>query len=252
MNFTYCGLMLIFVVPFSLHYGAGWPVLWPNLILASFFWAVGNLLYVIALYKMDLTTLSPLFNVRMGFTLLLGTLFLGEHLSVLQLLFIGLMFLGSVLVTLDEKMSFGSLTKAGVLLVVFMWLVFSLDAMFIKKTIADNGFWTATLWMFVFVQFFFLFTVPRFYKEIESLSRRAWLLILLVAVLDFVATLAVNRAYEKNISISSAIITLPLSAIMAFALSLMAPKVLEKHTAKVYTARFIGIALIVWAGIKLT
>ena len=252
MNFAYCALMLIFMVPFSLFYGAGWPHLWFNLFWAGLFWAIGNILYIIALYRMDLTTISPLFNVRLGLTLLLGVLFLGERLSVAQLIFIGLMFLGGVLVTLDERMSLKSLTRGGVLLVVCMWLVFSLDAMFIKKTIADNGFWTAALWMLLIAQAVFLLTIPKFKKEILNLTRWAWLFILLVAVLDFVATLAVNRAYEKNISISSAIVTLPLSAIMAFLLSFVAPKLLEKHTAEVYFARFVGMAIIVWAAIKLS
>jgi drug/metabolite transporter (DMT)-like permease len=252
MNFAYCSLMLVFVVPVSLYFGAGWPVLWGNLFWAGAFWALGNILYIVALYKMDLTTLSPLFIVRMGFTLFLGMVFLGEHLSIAQLLFIGLMFCGSLLVTLDERMSLRTLTKSGVLFIVAMWLVFSLDAMFIKKTIIDNGFWTATLWMFLIAEAFFLFTIPKFSKEIKHLRRQAWLFILFIAILDFVATLAVNRAYEKNISISSAIVTLPLSAIMAFILSFIKPGLLEKHSMKVYAARFIGIAIIVWAGIKLS
>ena len=252
MNFAYCGMMLIFIVPISLYYGVGWPTLWVNLFWAGLFWGIGNILYIIALYKLDLTTLSPLFIVRMGFTLLLGMIFLGEHLSTTQLLLVGFMFCGSLLVTLDERMSLKFLTKGNMLFIVSMWLAFSLDAMFVKKAIIDNGFWTATLWMFLIAQASFLFTIPKFTGEIKNLSRKALLFILFVAVLDFVATLAVNRAYEQNISISSAIVTLPLSGIFAFLLSIFIPKLLEKHTWKVNVARLVGAALIVWAGIKLT
>jgi drug/metabolite transporter (DMT)-like permease len=252
LNFAYSGLVLVLTMPLALHYHAGFPARWTNVILAGIFWALANVFYILALYKLDLTTLSPLFNVRTGFAVLLAVLFLGEKISSLQAVLIALMFCGGVLVTLDERMSWRSLTSRGTLLAVLVMFAFTMDAVFIKKAIADEGFWTVTLWMPIIAQALFCLTLPRFASEVRRIGAKPWLFILFVALFDFIGNLAANRAYEKNVSISSAIITLPLSGVMAFILSLLVPKFLEKHTAKVYAARLIGTALIIWAGIKLS
>ncbi len=153
--------------------------------------------------------------------------------------------------TLDEQMSYRSILNPGIALAVLSIFTFSLWAIFIKKAVADSDFWTATLFMWIFAQILFCFTIPMFVKEVKNISRSQYWFILLVAVFDLIGTLAANRAYAANVIVSSAIINLPLSAAIAFCISFFFTKSIEKHTWRVYLFRFIGVILIIWAGIKL-
>lgn len=213
---------------------------------------LANIFWILALYELDITTMTPLYNMRTVFAVLFGVLLLAEKLSAFQLVLIALMICGGVLVSLDERMSWRSMLSKGSVLVLAGMLVFTMDAVFIKKAIAQNGFWATTLWSLVIAQIFFCFTLPKFAGEIKKFSKKQGLFVFCVAIFDLIGTLAANRAYKDNVSISSAIISLPLSAVFAFILSLMYPKLLEKHPAKVYLARFAGLVLIVWAAIKLS
>jgi drug/metabolite transporter (DMT)-like permease len=252
LNFGYSGLVMVFTIPLALYFHAGLPQFWGNIIWAGVFWAIANIFYIFAIYRFDITTLSPLFNLRIAFTVILAVLLLSEKLSAMQLVFIGLMFFGGILVTMDEKVSWRSLFNWKALLTVLaMLLAFSIDAVFIKKAITQNNYWVVTLWTPIIAQFLFCFTLPKFAGGIRGINRKQGWFIFLVGLLDFLGTLAANKAYEKNVSISSSIIALPLSAVLAYILSLFAPKLLEKHTAKVYAARFAGTVLIIWAAIKL-
>ena len=60
------------------------------------------------------------------------------------------------------------------------------------------------------------------------------------------------KAFGENISISMTIISLPLAMIMTMALSVVAPKLLEKHTAKVYAIRLSAAAAMFVAALGLS
>ena len=63
---------------------------------------------------------------------------------------------------------------------------------------------------------------------------------------------AANRAFAVNVGISSAIMTVPLSMIFAVLFSVFAPKLLEKHTMKVYALRFAAAAIMIFAALRLS
>ncbi len=73
-----------------------------------------------------------------------------------------------------------------------------------------------------------------------------------MAAAGTLGTIAVNKAYQTNISITSVIISVPLSMIAAYVLSIFAPRLLEKHTQKVYLVRFAAAALMIVGAIQLT
>lgn len=252
LNFAYSGLVLILTVPLAVYFHAGLPAHWESVILAGVFWALANIFYIFTLYKLDVSTATPLFNFRIVFTVILAELLLKEWVSPAQLWLIALVLVGGVLVTLDERLSRRSMLSWGTAFAVLAMLAFSIDAIFINRSIAENGFWTVTLWSVVIAQILFCLTLPKFSAEVKTVANRQWLFILCVAIFDLVGVLAANRAYAKNVSISSAIITLPLSAVLVFIVSLIAPKFLEKHTIKIYLIRFAGAALMVYAGIRLS
>ncbi len=252
LNFFLMGFTLLLTIPFGIYYhAAGLPAHFLNVFWAGIFWGLASILYVLALYRMDVSSLSPLYNIRTAFAIILAALFLAERLSVLQFILIAFMFFGGILVTLDERMSWRSIFTWGGFFAMLDMLALALMAVFIKKSIVEIGFWPATLWMFIIGQLLFCLTLPLFFKEIKNLLARDWALLLLIAVLDLIATLAANKAYTYNVSITAAIISIPISSVIALVFSVFAPKLLEHHPVKVYVVRFLGAALIVYAGIKL-
>ena len=251
-NFSYNGLVLLFTIPIALHYGAGVPPHWTFIIWSGILWALGCIFWLLAIYRLDVTTLSPLWlGLRSMFAIILGGLFLGEVISLNQFFLIVLIIFGVSLVTLNEKISWRSMLNSGVGLSILSMFIFTVWAILIKKAIAVSDFWTATIWMLVIGQIFFCFTLPYFISEIKNIEKKQGLFIFFVAVFDLIGVLASNRAYQENLIISSAIVNLPLSAVMAFLISCFTTKSLENHTWLIYLFRFIGIILIVWAAIKL-
>jgi ABC-type Na+ efflux pump permease subunit len=64
--------------------------------------------------------------------------------------------------------------------------------------------------------------------------------------------LAANAAYAGNVGIASTVISLPFSMVIAFALSIFVPKLLEKHTMKIYAIRFSAAAVMIFSALKLS
>ena len=232
--------------------GAGVPVAWGNIVLAGLSFAFATSFFIFANYRLDVSTFAPLFNFRTIFVVILGTLFLGEVLSGLQLLFIGMMVLGGVLVTFDEKFSIKSFFSLGVLLALADMAALALMALFLKRALAESGFWTVNLWYYLFGTALVFLTAPFFYKDIKTLYKPQVGSILVASVVGVAGNFAAAKAYASNISISGAIISIPLSVAIVVIFSLFFPKLLEHHNWKVYLVRIIAAIILVYAGIRLS
>ena len=124
--------------------------------------------------------------------------------------------------------------------------------MFIKKSIAENGYWEVTLWMAILSQIFLLFTIPLFKKEVRKLNvKHVWSVFAMSLALA-VGVMMENRAYQENVVITNIVTALPFSVIMAFLFSIFAPNLLEKHTLKVYAIRFSAAAIMIAAALKIS
>jgi drug/metabolite transporter (DMT)-like permease len=195
--------------------------------------------------------IGSLYNFRTAITVILGALFLGEVLSVQQYILIGIIFVFGMLITIDERFSIRSFFKRGIAIALLGVSCSALMAIFIKKAVAEAGYWDTTLWMAVLGQIWLLPTIWFFKKDIVQSTPKQYLVTAGTAVAGVLGTLAMNKAYSLNVSISSAIISLPFSLIMAFFFSIFAPELLEKHTLKVYAVRFISAAVMIVAALNL-
>ena len=165
LNFFYMGLVFVLMVPFAVkNHATGVPAHWNSLLWAAVFAAIAGLLFIFAVFKMDASSLGPLFNIRTVFAVLLGFLFLGERLSVLQIWLILGMIGGGVLVSLDERLSWRTVFSLGGMFVILEMLTLAIMAIFIKKSIAEIGFWQTNFWMFLLAQVFYCLTIP-FYSS---------------------------------------------------------------------------------------
>lgn len=251
-NFLWSLFALMFIIPIALVNRVTWPANWTNIIWTAVFTSIFYLTYTFLIYKFDVSTFAPLFNLRTGLAVILGVIFLAESLTFYQVILIGLMMVAGILVTLDEKFSLKTFFQWPILIVFLSMVSLTIQSVFIKKAMMVNGYWEVTLWSFVLTQILLLLTVPWFYKDIIFISRRQAGSLGLMGLCDVAVNLASIKAFSVNVSISSAIISMPFSLIIAFILSFVAPKLLEKHHIKVYALRFLGTGAMLWAALRLS
>jgi drug/metabolite transporter (DMT)-like permease len=251
-NFLWSLLLFLFMLPIALINHVGIPKVWDNILLVSLLNAVGSVLYIFVLYKLDVSVFSPLFNFRIIFTVILGALMLGEMLTVSQYALVCMVFVAGIAVSIDEKLKWKSFFRKPILVCILLLILTAFMNIFLKKAIVQNGFWEVNFWSTALSLLFICTTVPFFRKELNRTTIKQIGIVALIALSSTIGNLTVNTAYAKNVSISSVIIAMPISMIMAFILSIVAPKLLEKHTIKIYAIRFIGATVMIIAALKLS
>ncbi len=251
-NFCYLLFLLIFTFPIAISQGVSIPVKWGNLTVASLLLAIALTLYSLALYKLDASVISPLYNLRVPFSLLFSVIILGEILTKNQYFLILIMFLAGLFITIDENMSLGSFFQKPVAMVFFSTIFVSLMAVYVKKAIADVGYWNFSLWSLIIAQGILLVTLPLFMNDLRTISKKQIGILVVLSLFDTLATLANNRALEVNVSITATILAVPTGMILAYLLSIFAPKLLERHTQRVYAIRFAAAAVIIIVALKLS
>lgn len=251
-NFLWELFVLLCTIPIALYFHAGLPKDWTSIIILSFVNAISGIFYIFALSMLDVSAFSPLFNFRTVFSVLLGVMFLGEVLTTQQYLLVGVIVTAGLFVSLDEKLTMRSFFQKGVLFAMLEMVTLAFYGMFTKQAIQMNGYWSTNLWMDIVTQIMLLVTIPLFFKNIRRTTSLQIQGALYMALAGGLGVLASTRAYATNISISSAIVSLPFSMIMAMMLSFIAPKFLEKHTMKVYAIRFTAAAVMILAALKLS
>ena len=251
-NFFWLLWILIFTIPLALTAGASWPTSWWSILAAGTFYALGSLFYILALYQIDVSVIAPLYNIRTLFSVVLGVLWLKESLSPLQLFLIGVMIFSSVVVTYEEKFSGRSFLNIGILTTVVGTIFSALMGVFIKLSVAENDYWTVTLFMPIISQLILLVTLPKFAKDLRKVSVKNHLAIIFIALFGLVGTLSANKAFAGNVSLTTVILSLPFSMILTFILSQALPDLLEKHSLKVYAVRFSSAAIMIASAVKLS
>lgn len=233
-------------------YSVGIPVNWNPVIISSLFSALFLICYVYALYHVDVSVFSPLYNIRTALSPLLGIVLLGELLNGPQYFLIAVIFVAGLFVSIDERFSIHSFFQKPILVFCLAMVCLTLSTIYIQKSIAVNDYWTATVWITILTQLLLGITIPKWYKDIRTIRPKHIGSLFFVAFVGMLGILAANKAFEKNVSISTAIISIPSSMILVFLLSRIAPKLLEHHTVRVYIVRFISAGIMITAALQLS
>ena len=251
-NVTWGLFVLILTAPIAYFNGIHLPTAWGNLLLASFFSALAGIFYVLSIFALDVSVFSPLFNLRTVFSVILGGLFLAEVLTSNQYLLVFIIVVAAVFVTLDEKFNWRSFFKKPIAIGITEMLLLSLMSVFVKKTVADIGYWSTAFWIALIGEVFTFFTLPLFIKDLKSTRPIKYIGTFLIALVSTFGTLASIKATSVNVSISTVIISLPMSMILVFIISRFKPELLEKHSLKIYAIRFISAAIMIIAALRLS
>lgn len=243
---------LLFTIPPALANNATIPSDWVSVFLAALFLTLFNIFWIFATYALDISTLTPLFSFRGIFAVLIGVLFFNETFRMNQLVFIALIIVAGVFTSLDEKFKIRSFFRWDVFLGIATALMLAVYNSFIKVSVMNNGLWSTNLWSVVLSAALVIPTIPLFVKEFRKMNSGHIMPIALMGVLDTVSRFSANIAYGANLAISSLIMNTPFSMVLAFMFSIFAPKLLEKHTLKIYAIRFGATAVMIWSAMQLT
>lgn len=251
-NFFWNLFILVGTIPIALVYQVGMPADWTSVIIAGVFAFLTSTFYVLALYNLDVSIIGPLYNFRSAFAALIGAAFLGEALTGSQYFLIVVIFIAGIFLNVDEKLRFKAFFRSRNMFGVLAVFVSAIFGFTIKTSIVQNGFWETSLWMPIIVQILLLGTLPLFYKDLFVTPIKKYFGVIVAGFLNAAGDLAVNKAYAANVTISTAIISIPFSMIIAFIFSLFAPHLLEKHTPRVYAIRFLAALVMIIAALKLS
>ncbi len=245
-------LTVLYIAPLAMFNNVGLPQDWGSMVWLGIANAVSGIMFVLAFYAVDLTVLAPLSNIRTPFVALLGVLWFGEQLSFLQWALIGAVFVAGMVIHIDERMSIRSFWTKGMGLVL-LWIPTSVwfNTM-VKRASQSNGYWEVALWSNILALLLILPTVPLFYRDLSKIHFSRYYTSAFSIVLWTAGLLFSVKALGENVSITMAIMSLPLSMVFTMALSVFWPKLLEKHTLKVYAIRFVAASVMFAAALGLS
>lgn len=251
-NFLLTTVTLLFTIPPAIYYHATLPNGWILVILAAISATINTISYIFSNANLDVSVFMPLYNFRNIFTLLIGFLFFGDRFPAFKLFYVAVIIIAGVWTSLDEKLSLKSFFKIAIALGILTVFFSAVNSAFTKAVLMNNNLWTTNLWIAIINFVLLIPTIPLFKKDIKKLDVVHITPVVLMGLFFTVGTFAANKGYEGNYSITSLIMVMPFSMIFAFLFSIFAPKLLEKHTLKIYAIRFFSTAIMIWAAMQLT
>lgn len=251
-NFLLVLVTLLFTLPPALFYHAGLPNNWWPIIFAAVFSTLFNVFWIFSTYALDVSTLTPLFNFRTVFVLIIGWIFFKEILSVNQLFFVAVILIAGMFSSIDEKFSLRAFFQKSIAIGLITMLFLAINNAFIKESLKSNSLWTNNLWIILIDTIFLIPTFPLFYKQLRKLNLSHVLPIGAMGIFQTITEFSANVAYGVNLGVTSLIMNTPFSMILAFLFSIFAPKILEKHTLKIYAIRFTATIIMIFCAMQLT
>jgi len=119
-----------------------WQIIW----LHSLMFFIGNFLFFTAIFKTDVSTFAPIFQVQAGILAILAFVFLKERFPVISYFWIGLMIFGGTLVAYEEKMKLRAFWQKPALLVLASTFFYATSDLFAGFALKHISFWTLTFW----------------------------------------------------------------------------------------------------------
>ncbi|MCL4418954.1 DMT family transporter [Patescibacteria group bacterium] len=251
-NLLWIAFGIPFVIALALLRGGGIPTDWLSLFLLAASGALFYSLYTVSLYKIDVTTMGPLFSLRTVFAVILGVMFLHEKISFLGFGLITFIVLMSPFAAYNENLKLKAFFHKYVLVAVIAMVFLALDGYYTNISVAKNGYATTLLWQDILILLLLLPSLKFAKIGKESFSINKLYPFILLGFTHFGYLVTANLAYAHNLALSTVIVSLPLSMIFAYLLSRVFPRFLENHSPKVYFIRFSVAAVMVICAIGLS
>lgn len=221
-------------------------------VIAGLFLAVGNVLLTYSIYRIDVTVLSPFFALRTAFTAVLGLFLLNERFTIIEYLLMAVIFVCGVLVKIDEKFSWKKFRTDSLWLATLCMFFLALSSVAIKISSTGGTYWNNMFWINVFTVTFLTATIPIFRRELIKTPIKKYLGALGYSTFGGLGRVLMFYGLAINATITTIVISLPISMLITIPLAYVSPELLEKHTTKVYVYRLIVAAVMIGSSIKLS
>ncbi len=251
-NFLWTLITVIFTIPLGYINHAGIPIEWFSIVFAALFSVLWYGAFILSMFKLDVSTIAPMFNFRTIFAVILGMIFLQENFSTMQLGLFAIVIIAGMFATIDEDFNIKSFFTPAIGIILTAMLFLAINNAIIKIAVAHNGLWTTNVWIGIISIVFVSLTYPLFKKDIKKISKDQILPLMSIGALQTITNFALAASLAVNVSITSLIMSVPVSMILAVILSIIFPQLLEHHSGKVYAVRFIATAVMIIAALQLS
>lgn len=227
---------------------------WSYIFLYAVAFFIGNIFFTIAIYKLDVSTFAPFFQLQTAFIAILAFIFLKERFPLENYLPIAIMVLGSILVSMDEGISFKSYLKLATLLIIFQQLFHGFSNLFAGFALKSMNSFTFIFWGDLIASLLVLSIIPFVGIKKLKVSFSQVKPLFLGSLFSTIAATSLFTAFQTNVTISSALalLTSPIVLLLTILTSTFRPDLLEHHTRKVYIIRAIGVVAILLSALKLS
>jgi drug/metabolite transporter (DMT)-like permease len=251
-NFLWTLVTVVFVIPLGIINHSGFPHEWLSIVAAALTSVLWYVAFILSMYRLDVSTISPMFNFRTIFAVALGALFLHEGLSSYQFWLFLVIVVSGMFATIDEKFDIRSFFTPAIGISLASMFFLAVNNALIKVAIAHNGLWTTNVWMGILSLVFVCFTYPLFKNDIRSFKKEQVAPVITMGALQTITNFALASALAVNVGVTSLIMSIPISMVLAVSLSVIFPKLLESHTLKVYVIRFTATAIMIVSALQLS
>lgn len=248
-----CFLPFLIIYPLLFH--ISFPVsglIYIVLYAVAFF--LGNIFFTRAIYKLDISSIAPFFQLQTALIAIMAFIFLHERFPPVNYFYISVMIAGSVLVSIDENMSIKSYLKVGILFIVMQQILHASSNIFAGLGLKTMNQFTFIFWGDLLAALMVIIIIP--IKGISALTIKFAQLkpLLLGGFFSTVGATSLFTAFQSNITLSSvlSLLTSPIVFIISVAASKYYPGLLEHHTKKVYLIRATGVSMILAGALKLS
>jgi len=164
------------------------------------------------------------------------------------------MIVGSILVTIDEKMSIKTYFKIGTALIILQQIFHAFSNLFAGFALKNMDSFTFIFWGDLLGSLMVVLTTPLLGKVRLRVSLSQIKPLVFAGFFSLVGATSLFIAYKTNVTVSSAIslLTSPIIFIVTATASRFKPELLEHHTRNVYIVRGLGVFLILIAALKLS
>ena len=125
-------VFVIFMIPVYVAHPIEIPKVWTSLLIASGLSAICCVLFMISTYRIDVSVLSPLYNVKTGLAVFFAWLLLGETMTPFQTVLVGVIIVMGFIVSIDEKTTLKSFFRKDILVAMFFMFLLALYVVFLK------------------------------------------------------------------------------------------------------------------------
>ena len=243
------------VALFPFFFEIGWPTAgWPFLFLNALCFFLGLIFFNKALYRLDASTMAPFFQLQAAFLAVLAFVFLKEKFPSQNYLYLMLIVIGSILVSLDERMHLKSYLRLGILWIILQQFFHASANLFAGFAVREMDSFTFLYWSNWIGMIFPLLLMPFIGSDKLKISLTQFKPIFLAAFFSVAGAAFQFKAFETNVTISGVLclLTAPIVLLISIVLSRFRPEFLEHHTARVYLVRALGVAIILIGAVKIS